>query len=81
VTNARAFYTTRAAAGATGTRLSLRPLISRRRKMHNSAASRREIAVLCLAVIPGCAKRRPQVRNCASGNLEIPGSMLRIAPE
>jgi hypothetical protein len=26
VTNARAFYTTRAAAGATGTRLSLRPL-------------------------------------------------------
>jgi hypothetical protein len=27
VTNARAFYTTRAAAGATGTRLSLRPLI------------------------------------------------------
>src|ERR1700733_11604838 len=29
VTNARAFYTTRAAAGATGTRLSLRPLIFR----------------------------------------------------
>src|ERR1700688_4145392 len=27
VTNARAFYNTRAAAGATGTRLSLRPLI------------------------------------------------------
>jgi hypothetical protein len=27
VTNARAFYTTRAAAGATGTRFSLRPLI------------------------------------------------------
>ena len=24
---------------------------------------------------------RPQMRNCASGNLEIPGSMLRIAPE
>jgi hypothetical protein len=23
----------------------------------------------------------PQMRNCASGNLEIPGSMLRIAPE
>jgi len=23
----------------------------------------------------------PQMRNCASGNLEIPGSMLRIASE
>jgi hypothetical protein len=33
-------------------------------------------------VIPGwCASTRPQMRNCASGNLEIPGSMLRIAPE
>ncbi|SHG69878.1 hypothetical protein SAMN05444169_3720 [Bradyrhizobium erythrophlei] len=31
-------------------------------------------------VIPGCALE-PQMRNCASGNLEIPGSMLRIAPE
>jgi hypothetical protein len=26
-------------------------------------------------------RTRPQVRNCAPGNLEIPGSMLRIAPE
>src|SRR5450631_732506 len=26
-------------------------------------------------------RTRPQTRNCASGNLEIPGSMLRIAPE
>jgi epoxyqueuosine reductase len=26
-------------------------------------------------------RTRPQMRNCASGNLEIPGSMLRIAPE
>jgi hypothetical protein len=33
-------------------------------------------------VIPGwCASTRPQMRNCASANLEIPGSMLRIAPE
>jgi hypothetical protein len=24
---------------------------------------------------------RPQMCNCTSGNLEIPGSMLRIAPE
>jgi hypothetical protein len=24
---------------------------------------------------------RPQMRNCASENLEIPDSMLRIAPE
>jgi len=37
---------------------------------------------LCDFVIPGwCAGTRPQVRNCAPGNLEIPGSMLRIAPE
>jgi hypothetical protein len=34
------------------------------------------------SVIPGwCICTRPQMRNCASGNLEIPGSMLRIAPE
>ena len=34
------------------------------------------------SVIPGwCVSNRPQMRNCASGNLEIPGSMLRIAPE
>jgi hypothetical protein len=33
------------------------------------------------AVVPGRAKREPQMRNRASGNLEIPGSMLRIAPE
>jgi hypothetical protein len=26
-------------------------------------------------------RTRPQMRNCASRNLEIPGSMLRIAPE
>ena len=33
-------------------------------------------------VIPGwCVSTRPQMRNCESGNLEIPGSMLRIAPE
>jgi hypothetical protein len=33
-------------------------------------------------VIPGwCESTRPQMRNCASGNREIPGSMPRIAPE
>jgi non-homologous end joining protein Ku len=26
-------------------------------------------------------RTRPQMCDCASGNLEIPGSMLRIAPE
>jgi hypothetical protein len=35
VTNARAFYTTRAAAGASGARHSLRPLIIRRRKIQD----------------------------------------------
>jgi hypothetical protein len=29
----------------------------------------------------GDAKHRTMVRNCAPENLEIPGSMLRIAPE
>jgi hypothetical protein len=29
----------------------------------------------------GALLREPQMRNGASGNLEIPGSMLRIAPE
>jgi hypothetical protein len=34
------------------------------------------------SVIPGWrVSARPQMRNCASGNPEIPGSMLRIAPE
>ena len=32
-------------------------------------------------VIPGRAKREPQMRNCASGNLEIPGLVLRTIPE
>jgi len=44
VTNARAFYTPRAAAGATGTRLSLRPLFFEGFFLHSSGASRREIA-------------------------------------
>ena len=40
VTNARAIYSTRAAAGATGTRCFLRPLFSRGKKfLHNSGAS------------------------------------------
>jgi len=29
----------------------------------------------------GTRQREPQMCNCTSGNLEIPGSMLRIAPE
>jgi hypothetical protein len=29
----------------------------------------------------GAPWREPQVRNCAPGNLQIPDSMLRIAPE
>jgi hypothetical protein len=44
VTNARAFYTPRAASGATGTRHSPRPLFSKGEWfMQNSGASRREI--------------------------------------
>ncbi|SDO32361.1 hypothetical protein SAMN05444050_3853 [Afipia sp. GAS231] len=32
------------------------------------------------SVIPGRAKREPQMRNCASGNLEIPGLVLTHHP-
>src|SRR5260370_35867117 len=46
VTNARAFYTPRAAAGATGTRHSPRPLFGRR-FCQNSGASRCENAKVC----------------------------------
>ena len=34
-----------------------------------------------LAVIPGLAKREPQMRNRASGKFEIPGLVLRTIPE
>jgi hypothetical protein len=47
VTNARAFYTTRAAAGATGTRHSPLPF-GGERFLHNSGASRGESADLYL---------------------------------
>jgi hypothetical protein len=56
VTNARAYYSPRAAAGATGTRHSPRPL-SGERDMHNSGASRRENAEVYLAVIASEAKQ------------------------
>ena len=49
VTNSRVFYTTREAAGAAGTRHSPRPLFSKGASfLHNSGASRREIADLYL---------------------------------
>jgi hypothetical protein len=64
-------------------------------KCIGSGASRREREVVCGFGFDVVAERkrprlrhsgmvrrtRPQMRNCASGNLEIPGSMLRIAPE
>jgi hypothetical protein len=60
VTNARAFYTTRAAAGATGTRHSPRPLWGGG-YLNNSGATRREIADVYLDVIAfhdiACDKR------------------------
>jgi len=61
VTNARAFYTTRAAAGAAGTRHSPRPLLGER-FMHNSGASRRENAEMCLAVIASQRVARMRAR-------------------
>jgi hypothetical protein len=48
VTNARVYYTPRAAAGASGARHSLRPLIERAGSFQQtSGASRREKADLC----------------------------------
>jgi hypothetical protein len=49
--------TAHAAAGATGTRLSLRPLIFEAKDLHYSGASRRENAELYLAVIASEAKQ------------------------
>jgi hypothetical protein len=38
-----------------------------------------EAIQLPIVVIPGwCGSTRPQMRNCASGNLEIPGSMRSL---
>jgi hypothetical protein len=36
---------------------------------------------LIIIVIPGRAKREPQMCDCTSGNLEIPGLVLRTIPE
>src|SRR5260370_3497630 len=56
VTNARVYYTTRGAAGASGARHSLRPLMFRgRESKQNSGAMRGEIARFCLQMI-GCLK-------------------------
>jgi hypothetical protein len=60
VTNARAYYTTRAAAGALDTRLSLRPLLSRGTNfLQSSGASRREIAAICLRARTEGQRQRP----------------------
>src|SRR5215472_10285534 len=40
-----------------------------------------QIGRLSSTVIPGRAAARTIGRNCALENLEVPGSMLRIAPE
>src|SRR5258707_6061600 len=62
VTNARVYYTTRAAAGASGARHSLRPLIFRgRESKQNSGAMRGEIAKLRLESEPRhCEERRDE---------------------
>ncbi|GAA0000455.1 hypothetical protein BRDID11002_04550 [Bradyrhizobium diazoefficiens] len=46
-----------------------------------SGKARAEVCGLVLCRSGMVRRTRPQVRNCAPGNLEIPGSMLRIAPE
>src|ERR1700726_4330466 len=59
VTNARAYYSTRAAAGATGTRHSPRPLLGGS-FMHSSGASCRETAKVRLRA-PDAAQRHKRV--------------------
>src|SRR5882724_11345787 len=75
----RAFCCTRTM-GAVGTRPSLRPLLFRGRNENNSSDA------ICAARMRGHAghsgmvrSTRPQMRNCASGNLEIPGSMRNLS--
>jgi hypothetical protein len=61
-------------------------LFGRYEFMHSSGALRREREVVCLDVIASAAKQ-PRLRHSGmrrqaqTRNLEIPGSMLRIAPE
>jgi hypothetical protein len=44
--------------------------------------ARRERELFHFDVIPGArVTSEPQMRDCASGNLEIPDSMLRSAPD
>ena len=73
----------RTTAGAIGTRLSLRPLFSKEGEVDANLGRivPREHERMSF-VIPGwCVSTRPQMCNRTLGNLEIPGSMLRIAPE
>src|SRR5260370_25306758 len=71
VTNARAFYTTRAAAGASSARHSLRPLIFRRREVRAKLAYLRgEIAKLRLAPFP------PTVITREGGRPSIPETSM-----
>jgi hypothetical protein len=83
VTNARAFYSTRAAAGATGTRLSLRPLIFRR---PDFLANLGRIAPREGGGMPQLARhsgmrRLAQARNPYSlQGLWIPGSFASLTP-
>ena len=54
-------------------------LVDHRLELYCVPLGRRQ--VLIVTVIPGwCASTRPQMCNCTSGNLEIPGSMLTHRP-
>jgi hypothetical protein len=73
VTNARAFYTPRAAAGATGTRHSPRPLLGEE-SLHNSGVSRRGNAKAYLAVIA-----RSEATKQSRLSVLLPHGLLRFA--
>src|SRR6185437_15201060 len=74
VTNARAYYSTRAAAGATGTRHSPLPL-GGESFLHNSGALRRGNADVCLRA-PDAAQRAALAAWCAAD----PGSTFERLP-
>ena len=64
VTNARVYYTPRAAAGAPGARHSLRPLILGESCTHNSGALRRENVDLCPTSLPATNAKRLRKGAC-----------------
>src|SRR5437588_4265154 len=89
VTNARAFYTTRAAAGASGARHSLRPLIFRERDVNGKtrAHTRRDREVVAammrwlkIEVALTSPRLRGEVGDAAQRRLRVKGTIRESEP-